>query len=57
MKAALFHQCRDTSKIQIDKVPEPQLNTGREAITNISFLFWNEQTLIGSTMESLNEFR
>jgi len=31
--------------------------TGREAITNISKLFWNEQTLIGSTMGSLNDFR
>jgi len=31
--------------------------TGREAITNISTLFWNEQTLIGSTMGSLTDFR
>ena len=31
--------------------------TGREAITNISLLFWNEQTLIGSTMGSLIDFR
>ncbi len=31
--------------------------TGREAITNLSLLFWNEQTLIGSTMGSLNDFR
>jgi len=31
--------------------------TGREAITNISLLFWNEQTLIGSTMGSLTDFR
>ena len=30
--------------------------TGREAITNISSLFWNEQTLIGSTMGSLADF-
>ena len=31
--------------------------TGREAITNLSTLFWNEQTLIGSTMGSLSDFR
>ena len=31
--------------------------TGREAVTNISTLFWNEQTLIGSTMGSLTDFR
>ena len=31
--------------------------TGREAITNLSTLFWNEQTLIGSTMGSLDDFR
>jgi NADPH:quinone reductase-like Zn-dependent oxidoreductase len=31
--------------------------TGREAITNLSLLFWNEQTLIGSTMGSLTDFR
>jgi len=31
--------------------------TGREAVTNLSLLFWNEQTLIGSTMGSLNDFR
>jgi NADPH:quinone reductase-like Zn-dependent oxidoreductase len=31
--------------------------TGREAITNLSLLFWNEQTHIGSTMGSLNDFR
>jgi NADPH:quinone reductase-like Zn-dependent oxidoreductase len=31
--------------------------TGREAITNLSLLFWNEQTLIGSTMGNLNDFR
>lgn len=31
--------------------------TGREAITNLSLLFWNEQTLIGSTMGSLDDFR
>ena len=31
--------------------------TGREAVTNLSTLFWNEQTLIGSTMGSLTDFR
>lgn len=31
--------------------------TGREAVTNLSLLFWNEQTHIGSTMGSLNDFR
>lgn len=31
--------------------------TGREAITNLSLLFWNEQTHIGSTMGSLRDFR
>jgi NADPH:quinone reductase-like Zn-dependent oxidoreductase len=31
--------------------------TGREAVTNLSLLFWNEQTLIGSTMGSLDDFR
>jgi NADPH:quinone reductase-like Zn-dependent oxidoreductase len=31
--------------------------TGREAVTNISLLFWNEQTHIGSTMGSLSDFR
>jgi NADPH:quinone reductase-like Zn-dependent oxidoreductase len=31
--------------------------TGREAITNLSLLFWNEQTHIGSTMGSLVDFR
>lgn len=31
--------------------------TGREALTNLSLLFWNEQTLIGSTMGSLDDFR
>ena len=31
--------------------------TGREAVTNLSLLFWNEQTLIGSTMGSLSDFR
>jgi NADPH:quinone reductase-like Zn-dependent oxidoreductase len=30
--------------------------TGREAITNLSLLFWNEQTHIGSTMGSLRDF-
>lgn len=31
--------------------------TGREATTNLSLLFWNEQTHIGSTMGSLADFR
>lgn len=31
--------------------------TGREAVTNLSLLFWNEQTHIGSTMGSLTDFR
>lgn len=31
--------------------------TGREAVTNLSLLFWNEQTHMGSTMGSLNDFR
>src|SRR5574341_963405 len=31
--------------------------TGREAVTNLSLLFWNEQTHIGSTMGSLRDFR
>jgi NADPH:quinone reductase-like Zn-dependent oxidoreductase len=31
--------------------------TGREAVTNLSLLFWNEQTHIGSTMGSLSDFR
>ena len=31
--------------------------TGREAITNLSLLFWNEQIHIGSTMGSLDDFR
>jgi NADPH:quinone reductase-like Zn-dependent oxidoreductase len=31
--------------------------TGREATTNLSLLFWNEQTHIGSTMGSLDDFR
>lgn len=31
--------------------------TGREAVTNLSLLFWNEQSHIGSTMGSLNDFR
>ena len=31
--------------------------TGREAITNLSLLFWNEQMHIGSTMGSLSDFR
>lgn len=31
--------------------------TGREAVTNLSLLFWNEQTHIGSTMGSLHDFR
>jgi NADPH:quinone reductase-like Zn-dependent oxidoreductase len=30
--------------------------TGREAVTNLSLLFWNEQTHIGSTMGSLSDF-
>jgi len=30
--------------------------TGREAVTNLSTLFWNEQTHIGSTMGSLGDF-
>jgi NADPH2:quinone reductase len=31
--------------------------TGREATTNLSLLFWNEQTHIGTTMGSLQDFR
>jgi NADPH:quinone reductase-like Zn-dependent oxidoreductase len=31
--------------------------TGRMANTNLSLLFWNEQTHIGSTMGSLDDFR
>ncbi len=31
--------------------------TGRQASTNLSLLFWNEQTHIGSTMGSLNDFK
>lgn len=31
--------------------------TGRHASTNLSLLFWNEQTHIGSTMGSLSDFR
>jgi NADPH:quinone reductase-like Zn-dependent oxidoreductase len=31
--------------------------TGRHATTNLSLLFWNEQTHIGSTMGSLSDFR
>ena len=31
--------------------------TGREAVTNLSLLFWNEQIHIGSTMGSLSDFR
>jgi NADPH:quinone reductase-like Zn-dependent oxidoreductase len=31
--------------------------TGREAVTNLSLLFWNEQTHIGSTMGSLSDFQ
>ena len=31
--------------------------TGRQAATNLSLLFWNEQTHIGSTMGSLNDFK
>ncbi len=31
--------------------------TGRQATTNLSLLFWNEQTHIGSTMGSLSDFR
>lgn len=31
--------------------------TGREAVTNLSTLFWNEHTHIGSTMGSLSDFR
>ncbi|GAB4403460.1 MAG: zinc-binding dehydrogenase [Anaerolineales bacterium] len=31
--------------------------TGHEATTNLSLLFWNEQTHIGSTMGSLQDFR
>lgn len=31
--------------------------TGREAVTNLSLLFWNEQTHIGTTMGSLQDFR
>ena len=31
--------------------------TGREAVTNLSLLFWNEQTHIGSTTGSLTDFR
>lgn len=31
--------------------------TGREATTNLSLLFWNEQTHIGTTMGSLHDFR
>ena len=31
--------------------------TGRHATTNLSQLFWNEQTHIGSTMGSLNDFK
>jgi NADPH:quinone reductase-like Zn-dependent oxidoreductase len=31
--------------------------TGREAVTNLSQLFWNEQTHIGSTMGNLEDFR
>lgn len=31
--------------------------TGREATTNLSLLFWNEQSHIGSTMGSLLDFR
>ncbi len=31
--------------------------TGREATTNLSLLFWNEQIHIGSTMGSLDDFR
>ena len=31
--------------------------TGREATTNLSLLFWNEQIHIGSTMGSLRDFR
>jgi len=31
--------------------------TGREAITNLSLLFWNEQTHIGTTMGSLQDFQ
>ncbi len=31
--------------------------TGGEAVTNLSLLFWNEQTHIGSTMGSLDDFR
>jgi NADPH:quinone reductase-like Zn-dependent oxidoreductase len=30
--------------------------TGREATTNLSLLFWNEQTHIGTTMGSLQDF-
>jgi NADPH:quinone reductase-like Zn-dependent oxidoreductase len=31
--------------------------TGRHATTNLSLLFWNEQTHIGSTMGSLSDFQ
>lgn len=31
--------------------------TGREATTNLSLLFWNEQTHIGTTMGSLQDFK
>lgn len=31
--------------------------TGREATTNLSLLFWNEQTHIGTTMGSLQNFK
>jgi len=31
--------------------------TGREATTNLSLLFWNEQTHIGTTMGSLQDFQ
>lgn len=31
--------------------------TGRHATTNLSLLFWNEQTHIGSTMGSLHDFQ
>jgi NADPH2:quinone reductase len=31
--------------------------TGREATTNLSLLFWNEQTHLGTTMGSLQDFK
>lgn len=59
MRAAVFYQCGDASKIlrKGGRIVTYGQTTGREVVTDLSLLFWSEQTHIGSTMGNLADFR